>query len=255
MGTHVNETLRHNVSVSIQAKIIITSVAMTTFFLLGFAAYDYRVNSDQKYNDLQQSANIVAERLAVNLSIPLWDLDNILVGETLDAEMLNPNVFALVLVDSDGSSVFTAKQRDTDWAVQDIDDKTTFIEGIQRESDFSSLRDIKYKGEKIGTIRVFFTSRFIVQQLNEILITTLVTIIILDVMIFIAFLFLLRIVVIKPIMILSESVERMSRGELDIQLKLNRRDEIGLVANAIERMQISLRIAMGRLGRNGDSCD
>jgi len=62
-------------------------------------------------------------------------------------------------------------------------------------------------------------------------------------------LMLLRSLIIKPIMQLSESVERTSRGEPGIELDFSRRDELALVANAIERMQVSLRIAMGRLSR------
>ena len=54
---------------------------------------------------------------------------------------------------------------------------------------------------------------------------------------------------VKPIMTLTDIAERMSLGELDINVDVNSKDEIGLLALAIERMRISLSLAMSRLRR------
>ena len=55
--------------------------------------------------------------------------------------------------------------------------------------------------------------------------------------------------VVKPIMTLTDIAERMSLGELDIKVDVNSKDEIGLLAQAVERMRISLNLAMSRLRR------
>jgi len=54
---------------------------------------------------------------------------------------------------------------------------------------------------------------------------------------------------VKPIMTLTDIAERMSLGELDNKVNVKSKDEIGLLAMAIERMRISLNLAMGRLRR------
>ena len=54
---------------------------------------------------------------------------------------------------------------------------------------------------------------------------------------------------VMPIMTLTDIAERMSLGELDIKVDVSSKDEIGLLAQAVERMRISLNLAMSRLRR------
>jgi methyl-accepting chemotaxis protein len=53
--------------------------------------------------------------------------------------------------------------------------------------------------------------------------------------------------IVKPITTLTDVAERMSLGDLNMQINVPSKDEIGLLAQAIKRMQISLRLAMERL--------
>jgi len=55
--------------------------------------------------------------------------------------------------------------------------------------------------------------------------------------------------VVNPIMKLTDAAERMSLGELNVKIDIKSKDEIGLLAQAIGRMQTSLRLAMQRLRR------
>jgi methyl-accepting chemotaxis protein len=55
--------------------------------------------------------------------------------------------------------------------------------------------------------------------------------------------------IVNPVMKLTDAAERMSLGELNVKIDINSKDEIGLLAQAIGRMQTSLRLAMNRLRR------
>jgi methyl-accepting chemotaxis protein len=55
--------------------------------------------------------------------------------------------------------------------------------------------------------------------------------------------------IVRPIMTLTDVAERMSLGDLNMQINVPSKDEIGLLAQAIKRMQTSLRLAMERLRR------
>jgi HAMP domain-containing protein len=51
----------------------------------------------------------------------------------------------------------------------------------------------------------------------------------------------------RPIMKLTDAAEQMSLGELNVKIDVKSKDEIGLLAQALGRMQTSLRLAIGRL--------
>ncbi len=53
--------------------------------------------------------------------------------------------------------------------------------------------------------------------------------------------------VVKPIQKLTDAAERMSLGEMDVKIDVQSKDEVGLLAQAINRMQLSLKLAMNRL--------
>ena len=55
--------------------------------------------------------------------------------------------------------------------------------------------------------------------------------------------------IVTPIMKLTDAAERMSLGELNVNIDIKSKDEIGLLAQAVGRMQTSLRLAMDRLRR------
>jgi methyl-accepting chemotaxis protein len=52
---------------------------------------------------------------------------------------------------------------------------------------------------------------------------------------------------VTPLMKLTDAADRMSLGDMHVKIEVRSTDEIGLLAQAIGRMQISLRMAMDRL--------
>jgi methyl-accepting chemotaxis protein len=51
----------------------------------------------------------------------------------------------------------------------------------------------------------------------------------------------------KPILEMTDAATRMSLGDLDVEINIESRDEIGMLAKSIVRMQTSLAYAMKRL--------
>ena len=55
--------------------------------------------------------------------------------------------------------------------------------------------------------------------------------------------------IVKPITQMTNAAERMSMGDLEVKIDIKSKDEIGLLAQAINRMQTSLNMAMERMRR------
>ncbi len=53
--------------------------------------------------------------------------------------------------------------------------------------------------------------------------------------------------IVKPIMVMTDAANEISMGNFDIKLDIHTRDEIGLLANSISRMQTSLAFAMKKI--------
>jgi HAMP domain-containing protein len=59
--------------------------------------------------------------------------------------------------------------------------------------------------------------------------------------------------VIHPIRYLSEVADKISMGELDTQIQIKQKGEVGALAESIERMQTSVKAAIERLQKRRES--
>jgi methyl-accepting chemotaxis protein len=55
-------------------------------------------------------------------------------------------------------------------------------------------------------------------------------------------------VLVRPILDMSDAADRMSTGDLESPVAVSRSDELGVLARSLERLRISMRAAMARLG-------
>ena len=56
---------------------------------------------------------------------------------------------------------------------------------------------------------------------------------------------------IRPILEMSFAADRMSMGDLDHRISVSRRDELGLLAQSLERLRRSQKGALARLQSGG----
>jgi nitrate/nitrite-specific signal transduction histidine kinase len=194
-------------------------------------------------SDLRNLAEVTATRLSKHVVIPLWDLDKVQIDEMLRSEMLEKRLAAVIIRDSNGKAVFAGKERGANWQVVDVPAK-----GVTEHAEFIPHSKHITKGtEKIGDVEVYLTPKFLQDELEHSTMQVVTSVLVLDVVIFIAVLLALRRLVIRPIGKLAEAAEGMSMGNLDVAIGVNSKDEIGHVADAMDRMKISLQMAMQRL--------
>ena len=53
--------------------------------------------------------------------------------------------------------------------------------------------------------------------------------------------------IVRPVLHLSGAAESISRGDLDVEIAVDSRDEIGALAKSVDRMRASLKAAIERL--------
>jgi two-component system sensor histidine kinase/response regulator len=225
---------------SIQVRVSLALFLSTTVILAGFIAYNYvqtRQRLDREFNTL---ADITASRLAIHLMESLWDLDEKQAGDSLEAEMLDRQIHSIIVRESDDNTIFSGRTRDGAWRV-------TNAARAPAGNLVKSSKTIQKAGEQIGTVEVFLTSRFMEADFRQSILNIIITAVILLFSIFIVLYISMRTMIINPIMRLTDVAEKMSMGVMDADIDIRSRNEIGLLASALDRMQTSLRMAIERL--------
>jgi methyl-accepting chemotaxis protein len=228
---------------SIQFKVIIVSVTTISVILGCFAAIDLSRKHTRAREDLIQSTNIVARRLAENEKIPLWDLNQESAKDILLAEMQVPDVYALAVFANtkNGENLFTGAQRDAGWGIIDYN-------GAQPDGLVKQTMQVETKNDKLGHVEVYLSPRIKNQELIRNVISMIIALMALDLGIIAVLWLMLRSFLIRPITHLSSVAEEISLGKFGQELQFNSRsDEIGLLARAIGRMETSLDMAINRL--------
>lgn len=229
---------------SVQTKITVTLVVVTTVILTIFGLYNLNEAQERLDDELQELSETTVQRLSQHVIGPFWALNDEQIAQQLEATMLEERIEAVVLRDRDRETIYMGRERDADWGIQELEDDP--------EGDFVMSRTnlVRDDGEMIGTLEVYVTRQFLEEQFNELMMAEIGRGIVLDLAIILVTLLLLRRLLVKPIRELTDAADRISAGELNTPIEARSRDEISMLANAIGKLQTSLRIAMERMKRS-----
>lgn len=226
---------------SVQTKITLTLVVVVTLILTGFGLYNLNEAQQRLDRELQELSETTVQRLSQHIIGPFWALNDEQIAEQLEATMLEQRVYAVVLRDRDRETVYMGRERDAQWGVREL---TGEPEGDHVLSRTNLIRD---DGEMIGMLEVYVTRQFLQEQFNELMMAEIGRGVVLDVVIILVTLIMLRRLLVRPIRELTDAANRISAGQLNTPIAIRSRDEIGLLAGAIGKLQTSLRIAMERM--------
>ena len=225
---------------SIQTTISGILILLTTVILLGFVMFNYFAAKSKMNEELKHFSDITSTRLSKYLVEPLWGVDEKQIEDSLNSEMMEKRIYAIVIYDRDTKRVFTGKKRDSNW-------KIVATKGNITGKVIKSRKKITRGKETIGDVEVYVTLKFMEQELYSLVVNIVITAIVLNIAIFLAVFIAFRKIIIQPVMRLTDVAERMSMGDLNVVIDVKSKNEVGLLAEAIERMQYSLRLALDRL--------
>ncbi len=173
---------------TVSVIMIVVSVLVAT----GFSIYDYLRERGRMAESFHEMVDPIAKRLANGLQKPLWFLDENLTEKLIELEMMDKRVYAVVVRESDGETVFTAKKRNEDWDVVDA-------EGDLADGNVVKDAPIQYEGKTIGTVQVYFTTRFMQEALRELIIFIIIKVVVMSVLLVSILLFIVNRFFIRPI--------------------------------------------------------
>jgi len=222
---------------SISRRFSYTLIAVVTLLLITFAAVGILLNITKMESDLQTRLDNAVWLALKSLPTPLWNLDNDVVNDFVEALFLDESIIYTKV--SWGDRVVTKKER-PGFEVQQFESATppTWSKG----SEFIvKSSDIYYEGKKVGNIVTVMSRKAVrkqaLLQMYGIIALTIVII---------AAIWLTSIVITKryisrPLLRLQESASSIAHGDLGTFIDKSSSGEIGILAQHLDVMRGSIK--------------
>jgi signal transduction histidine kinase/DNA-binding response OmpR family regulator len=228
---------------SISRRFSYAFISVVTVILLAFAVIAIFVNSARIDNELERRLDSTLKLSTVSLPTPLWNLDNEIVNDFIEALFLDESiVYAEV---SWGGEVIVTKKR----AEFQQEDASYF----RRSSQFiARASDILFEGSKVGTIELAMSR----ERVKRELISNISSIIALTVFI-IAAIALTSLVISKrsitqPISRLLAATQEMAQGDFQRRIEELPGNELGKLAEGFNQMAENLSGLINELEHRND---
>ncbi|MBI3065450.1 MAG: response regulator [Deltaproteobacteria bacterium] len=225
-------------SASISRRFTYALVGVVTLLLIGFAAVAILINVRRIDADLRNGLDNVVKVAQVSLNVPIWNLDNQIVGHFAEALLLDESlVFVKIL--SEGQAI--AWRTSTKFEGKDFP-------YFQQSSQFLvKSSDIFYQGKNIGTIQLAVSRENVRKEivLNILGIATLTILIIAAISL--TSIVISRRYIARPLLKLQNSAGLIAGGNLEASIDTTSRDEIGHLARDLNGMRGSIKGLVGEL--------
>jgi|GEM_PF-3972341 len=225
---------------TIKTKMAASLILIITTLTVSAGLFSYSYIKNYETNRLTNFINLSANRLAKSLETPMWNIDRDQVSALVNTEMEEKTIVGIVIADEGNERVFLSKARGKSGNV--IDFSGDFSNNYIRTS-----RSIIHEEKIIGSINIFVTRQYLNEVLTGFALSVAVLVIVLALATFLLMHFLLNKIVVSPLLLLADSANATSLGELNQTFHLSSKDEIGYLSESFRKMQASLRIAMNRL--------
>jgi len=240
------ENIKRSWFQTLRVKLIAIIITTASVVLIALALTSYNYIKSNKLNELSALAEVSASRISSHLVIPMWTLDREQVNDLVQVEMQEKRLAAIVIRDEDQRTLFLAKEREYGG---EIVDSVAAIAG-----DFFTVSRAIVKDDKsIGTVSVFVSKQSTYNELLQLGRGALIAFIILNIVIFIIMMFSINRLILVPLEQLTSVAIRISNGDIDRAIQVGSNDEIGDLAVAFQKMQISLKIILRRLAKRNRS--
>ncbi len=176
------------------------------------------------------------QMLSSAMAMPLWNVDKAVARQLVDSVMQNPDVVEVTVTDESGA-VFVTDE-----------------DASRRNGEVLSQQgDVVMEGRRVGQVTVSLSTDRIQGQLSGEFLQLGLALLAQVALSFLLVFLLLERRVVRPLYTLQMATARLARGELDQALAWAGRDEIGSLAQSLDRMRVSLGgLISERDGRNAE---
>ena len=228
---------------SISHRFSYALIGVITLLLIVFAAIVILVDINKIENELETRLHNAIEFAQNSLATPLWNLDNAVVTDFVEALFLDESIVYTKI--SWKNQIITEKKR-TGFQLPDIE--PAMPSTLLKESEFiAKSSDIHFRENKVATILIVM-SRENVRKKALFQIYGVITLSIpIIVAIWLTSIFITRKYISSPLSKLQQTASSIANGDLDTIVDKSSSDEIGLLAEHLDIMRESIQQLIARL--------
>jgi PAS domain S-box-containing protein len=181
-------TMRRN---SVATVVIVTLLAVATVLMATLGAVNYQTYRERGFTRLRSSLTTQADQLSISLALPVWNIDRPQIDRVLEGLESDRDVQAVVV---EAAGKVHARVRDDEWHLGPLEGSLAQPDGLLEEQ-----RAITFSGEKIGSLRLFATPRFVESDLRAARLSILLFILAMDALMVLSVYFVLWRKVLSPL--------------------------------------------------------
>jgi len=174
-------------------------------------------------------------QIAVSLSMPLYNYDKQTVDSISVAMMQTKTVNSIVINESDKPGVVFIRSK-TGEVVRVVGQSNVHPENVISESF-----DVFAESMKIGFVTIALSTDSLQRSLADVRWSVFLQIVILDILLVVAVIFVVQVKVILPIAKLVRVSTDLSAGRLDTKIDTDHKSELGMLANCFSSMRDSVK--------------
>jgi len=226
---------------SVSGRFSYAFIGVVTLILFIYAGTKILIDNSKINSVLEQNIVRALHLSKISLPTPLWNLDNHIVDDFIEALFLDESmVFAEVIW---GDRVISKRVRVeyTHMDFYSLRESSLFI---------SSFSDILYEGNKVGTVRLAMSRETVKNELISDIFQTVCLTVFIILAITITSLVITKKYITTPLLKLQRSSSLIAKGNLDTFIDINSNDEIGVLAQQFDKMRESVKSLFLEISEN-----
>ena len=190
------------VSIALMASVALATVV--TLVLLTFAVLFYNAERDQRWDALRRELAISADQLAVSAALPAWNFDDSQIVAIMKSGMNHRDLYASVLAGANQRSHVLV--RDANGQLMEAATPPA-ADGLLVET-----RTVRVAGQAIGTVSMYATPRFLLEDLRQRRLAIVGMILVLDIALVLSVYLLAWHLMLKPIKAVGDYAAAVKAG-------------------------------------------
>ena len=222
---------------SISRRFSYTLIGIVTLLLIAFATVGILFNITIMESELETRLDNAMKLAQISLPTPLWNLDNDVVNDFVEALFLDESIVYTKI--SWGDQIITKKKR-TGVQLQQLESAMppTLLQG----SEFIlKSSDIYFEESKVGKILIVMSRESVKKQVFLLIYGIIALTVLIISAIWLTSIVITKRYISRPLLKLQESASLIAHGDLDTFVDKSSSDEIGILAQHLDGMRGSIK--------------